>query len=170
MHLRVGNDLLATFGASPSPIQRPENAILPPKGVEGLVGLYEDPAYGRMELCLASVNTSTVYTSDNCQELTSKVEVILPGVVDPTVPTLLAKWDRPFGAYLCLSHLNESSFSLSVFNSYVSIAISSRDIIGNFFLRSPQGTLRVHFGHPLWSFRRDQWLSLPETMALWGLD
>ncbi|KAF9496817.1 hypothetical protein BDN71DRAFT_1505490 [Pleurotus eryngii] len=80
-------------------IQRPKNATLPPNGVECLAGLYEDPAYGRVELCLASANATTVNISDTCRALTSYIIVVLPGVVDPTIPTLLAKWDRPFGAY-----------------------------------------------------------------------
>lgn len=121
----MANDLLATFAALPPPIQRPKSATLPPNGVEGLAGLYEDPAYGRIELCLTSANTSSVTISDSCRALTSNITTVLPGVVDPTIPTLLAKWDRPFGAYARLTHLNESTFSLSVFNSYVSVVTFS---------------------------------------------
>lgn len=101
---------------------RPENATLPPNGVETLAGLYEDPAYGRMELCLASANSSAFTSSDSCRALLSNITTVLPGVVDPTIPTLLVKWDRPFGTYIRLTHLNESTFSLSIFDSYVSVA------------------------------------------------
>ncbi|KAF4597357.1 hypothetical protein EYR40_007809 [Pleurotus pulmonarius] len=114
----VGNDLLAMFSALLPPIPRPENATLPPNGVETLAGLYEDPAYGRMELCLASANSSAFTSSDGCRALLSNITTVLPGVVDPTIPTLLVKWDRPFGAYIRLTHLNESTFSLSIFDSY----------------------------------------------------
>ncbi|KAF4596497.1 hypothetical protein EYR38_007884 [Pleurotus pulmonarius] len=114
----VGGELLAGFAASPPPVQRPDNATLPPNGVESLVGVYDNPAYGQLELCLASTNSSTVAVTDGCQALLSNVTVTLPGVVDTAIPTLLAKWDRPFGSYLRLTHFNGSVFPIALFDIY----------------------------------------------------
>ncbi|KAF7431198.1 hypothetical protein PC9H_006919 [Pleurotus ostreatus] len=116
----VGDSLITAFQSSPPPAQRPENATLPPNGVENIVGVYDDPAYGRIELCLASAPTTTIVNSPACEVLLSNITTVLPGTVDlnSTIPTLLAKWDRPFGAYVRLTHLDQSVFGLSIFNSY----------------------------------------------------
>lgn len=145
----MGGELLAGFAASPPPVQRPDNATLPPNGVESLVGVYDNPAYGQLELCLASTN-STVTVTKGCQALLSNVTVTLPGVVNQTSPTLLAKWDRPFGSYLRMSHFNGSVFPIAMFDIYVSILVYASRLPDELISRSPPETLLIHFGYPLY--------------------
>ncbi len=146
----MGDELLAGFAASPPPAQRPENATLPPNGVESLVGVYDNPAYGQLELCLASSHSSTVPVTDGCQALLSNVTVTLPGVVDTAIPTLLAKWDRPFGSYLRLTHFNGSVFPIAMFDIYVSILVYASSLADELIARSPPEILLIHFGYLLY--------------------
>lgn len=151
----VGDALIKAFQSSPTPSQRPANATLPPNGVESLVGVYEDLAYDRIELCLASATTTTNSNSPACEALLSNITTVLPGTVNlnSTIPTLLAKWDRPFGAYIRLTHFNQSVFGLSIFNSYVSkatlFASPGNMLLTRICANSPRGTLRLRFGRLL---------------------
>ncbi len=130
------------------------NATLPPNGVESLVGIYDDPAYGRIELCLASATTPTIVNSPACEALLSNITTVLPDTVDlsSTTPTLLAKWDRPFGSYVRLTHFDQSIFGLSIFNSYVSKTTlfgSPGNMLTRIFAISLRGTLQLRFGRLL---------------------
>ncbi|KAL0953877.1 hypothetical protein HGRIS_005051 [Hohenbuehelia grisea] len=102
-------------------LPRPPDATPPSRGFATLAGLYENPAYGRIEFCYASLATndsSKAPPSNSCRDLVNRSSTILPGVVESGVPTFLARWDRVFGKYVALKHFNGDLFNVTVLNSY----------------------------------------------------
>lgn len=100
--------------AKPKPIGRPPNATLPAVDFAALVGRYTNPGYGDLEFCLFPAPSSA---SSECQGMDEH----LPGILDPSVPTLVAKWDRLWSSHLKLAHYDGSIFNASTHTSLVSL-------------------------------------------------
>ncbi|KAG6886938.1 hypothetical protein C0995_003070 [Termitomyces sp. Mi166 len=111
---------LVTSAVPPPPaFPRPPNATLPSVPLTSLSGIYDDGGYGESELCYVS----SVYPteSESCRELNAYLSVILPGAVEPGVPTFIIRWDSPWASHLKLSHFNENQFNISALLSVVSL-------------------------------------------------
>ncbi|KAJ6484471.1 beta-lactamase/transpeptidase-like protein [Mycena vitilis] len=103
-------------GAMPPPlIPRPKDASAPSVPYTALAGAYPHPAYGTLDFCLFWENTTT---GDACPTLVEAVSAHLPGVVEPTVPTLIARWDTLTSHYMRLAHYTGDLFNLTLLQSY----------------------------------------------------
>lgn len=114
------------LASSPPPHlpERPENASLPQVTFESLVGKYNNPGYGSFELCLVSPNHTMA--SRACKYLAARAPIILPGVIDPNIPTFLIEWDSAAAPYVIFTHFNGNIFHVTVLASYVrSILVAS---------------------------------------------
>lgn len=109
--------LLVSIAPEPA-LQRPSNASPPSIGFAALAGTYNNPGYGKFELCLVSTNNTAATKS--CKALAAKLPTILPGVVLPNVPTLLAEFDSPIASHIRITHYNQNTFNVSGLTSYVS--------------------------------------------------
>jgi hypothetical protein len=98
--------------------RRPAKASLPSVNFTALAGNYNNNGYGGFELCLISPQNPTA--SRSCQALSSNISTILPGIVDPKIPTFVAEWNNPWASHLRFTHFNENSFNVTAFTSYVS--------------------------------------------------
>ncbi|KAJ7096105.1 beta-lactamase/transpeptidase-like protein [Mycena epipterygia] len=96
----------------PPTIPRDKNADPPSVPYTALAGSYTHPAYGTLELCLFSADAAV---NGSCTEIASQ----LPGVIDPGVPTLVAKWDTLATNYIQLSHYSGNKFNVTPLQSYV---------------------------------------------------
>ncbi|KAL0946325.1 hypothetical protein HGRIS_012564 [Hohenbuehelia grisea] len=108
-----------TQGAGPA-LSRPANATPPTGGFEAIAGKYNDGGYGPVELCLASAvnGSSPSGGSKSCQSLLTNASVILPGVINPAVPTYLVRVDKVFAEFLSLAHYDGDIFNVSALTSY----------------------------------------------------
>ncbi|KAL1701299.1 beta-lactamase/transpeptidase-like protein [Schizophyllum commune] len=52
-----------------------------------------------------------------CSKLRESADVLLPGVVDPSVPTLLARWDRVWSTHIKLAHYDGGIFNVTILDS-----------------------------------------------------
>ncbi|KAG6819427.1 hypothetical protein H0H93_011954, partial [Arthromyces matolae] len=93
------------------PPKRPSNATLPSVPLPTLAGLYNNDGYGVNEICYVSAPYPA--QSKNCEALNANLSTILPGAVDPGVPTLIASWDSPWASHVRLSHFDGNSFNVS---------------------------------------------------------
>ncbi|KAF9463776.1 beta-lactamase/transpeptidase-like protein [Collybia nuda] len=80
-----------------------------------LAGTYNNPGYGKVELCLVSNNTSL---SKSCQTLISKSSRILPGGVESGVPTFLGEFNALGMTYIRISHYDGNTFNITGLNSF----------------------------------------------------
>ncbi|KAL0577108.1 hypothetical protein V5O48_004861 [Marasmius crinis-equi] len=87
-----------------------------PGGFPALEGMYTNPAYGNWTFCLAGNGQS----SDPCQNLLTNLSTILPGAVNPEVPTLLAKVESVWVQYVKLEW-NGSQFDVTALSSFPTI-------------------------------------------------
>ncbi|KAF7297526.1 Beta-lactamase class penicillin binding protein [Mycena indigotica] len=94
------------FHSTPKAIPRSSNATLPTIPFPDLAGMYTDLGYGTMELCFSPES------STSCNELLQEWPTILPGTLNSSIPTLVARWPIVFG----LSHIKLEHFSGNVFN------------------------------------------------------
>ncbi|KAK1222394.1 hypothetical protein PQX77_014727 [Marasmius sp. AFHP31] len=94
-------------------VSRPPNSAPPPVPYESLTGIYSNAGYGRLELCLFGGSKQ----SDSCQRVIDEVPTVLPGAVDSTVPTLIAKWDRFRSTHVKLEHFDGFLFNLTALES-----------------------------------------------------
>lgn len=79
------------------PTPRSENATPPSLPYTALAGTYTHPAYGALTFCLFSGPAdAAVKSNSNADEkdgACAELPLLLPGVIDPDVPTLIARWD-----------------------------------------------------------------------------
>ncbi|KAG6915972.1 hypothetical protein DXG01_009061 [Tephrocybe rancida] len=94
---------------------RPANVAPPSTSFTDLAGKYYSNAYGPLELCLVSPDFSAA--SSTCKALAANVSTILPGAVDPSIPTFIAAWDSPAITHIRLRHFNGDHFNISLLNS-----------------------------------------------------
>lgn len=102
----------------PPATPRPAKLSLPSVNFTALTGEYNNNGYGNFELCLISPKDPA--PSASCEALASNNSVILPGIVDPKVPTFIGEWNSPWGFYLKITHFNGNSFNISALTTYVS--------------------------------------------------
>ena len=57
--------------------------------------------------------------ASECSKLRESADVLLPGVVDPSVPTLLARWDRVWSTHIKLAHYDGGIFNVTILDSVV---------------------------------------------------
>jgi hypothetical protein len=101
------------------PTPRPVKVMLPPVNFTAIAGKYNNNGYGSVELCLVSPKNPTA--SCSCQDLASNISTILPGVVNPKIPTFVAEWHSPWASHLSFMHFNGNTCNVSAFISYVSL-------------------------------------------------
>ncbi|TRM58472.1 beta-lactamase/transpeptidase-like protein [Schizophyllum amplum] len=93
---------------------------------EGLKNVQEDIAFLLSDLKEAHLQErhpkedeaapAAADTSD-CGKLRATAPTVLPGVIDSSVPTLLAKWDRVWADYIKLAHYDGGLFNVTVLKS-----------------------------------------------------
>ncbi|KAG5643819.1 hypothetical protein DXG03_009596 [Asterophora parasitica] len=112
------NGRFKPFVTAPPPptTPRPANATLPSASFQTLAGIYENPGYGKAEFCFVSSNHSSA--SQSCKALIANVSTILPGAVDPKIPTFIAQWDSPWASHIRLRHFSGNLFNTSGLTSY----------------------------------------------------
>ncbi|KAF7350296.1 Beta-lactamase class penicillin binding protein [Mycena venus] len=99
----------------PPPIPRDEKAEEPAVPYTALAGAYTHAAYGTLDFCLFWENATT---GDACARLSKDAGERLPGVIDPNVPTLLARWDTMVTNFIRLTHYAGNVFNLTALYSY----------------------------------------------------
>ncbi|KAG5634599.1 hypothetical protein H0H81_001413 [Sphagnurus paluster] len=108
-------------GHAPTPATpRASKAPLPSLNFTDLAGVYDNPGYGKFELCYVSTNYTAA--SSSCKGLAANVSTILPGAVDPAVPTFIGAWNSPWQSHIRLTHFSGNQFNMSFLSSYVSVA------------------------------------------------
>ncbi|KAF8063357.1 beta-lactamase/transpeptidase-like protein [Lyophyllum atratum] len=95
---------------------RPSNATDASANFTFLAGVYKSDAYGDVELCLVSVEH--LAASSSCKALAANLSTILPGAVDPEIPTFIGVWDSPWMSHIKLSHFGVNHFNVSALRSY----------------------------------------------------
>ncbi|KAJ7152600.1 hypothetical protein C8R43DRAFT_950618 [Mycena crocata] len=97
--------------AVPPPfLPRSKHAEPPSVSYTSLAGTFENPACGQLDFCLFSGNTTT---GVSCTTLSAEVAKFLPRVVDPSVPTLISKWETMVTNYVQMSHYSRNKFNLT---------------------------------------------------------
>ncbi|PBK88353.1 beta-lactamase/transpeptidase-like protein [Armillaria gallica] len=92
---------------------RPSNPRPPSVSFEALSGPYENPGYGTVNFCFIFKNKSTSDIPSPCDDSWTT----LPGAIDTSVPTLLAKWDKAWSTHIMLTHFDENLFNVSTLES-----------------------------------------------------
>ncbi|KAK7449640.1 hypothetical protein VKT23_013115 [Stygiomarasmius scandens] len=98
-------------------VPRPSNPINPSVSFSSIAGIYNNPAYGSLELCLVSGSLKDRHMSDSCRILLKEVPLRLPDTVNASVPTLLARWDKLWVTHLKLEHFERNLFNASILSS-----------------------------------------------------
>ncbi|KAL0946345.1 hypothetical protein HGRIS_012582 [Hohenbuehelia grisea] len=97
---------------------REPNATMPSRNLSFLAGIYENLGYGRVELCEIPFKVALPSEqSEACKTLADEIPVTLPGVIDPSVPSLFAKWEGLGFQYIKLGHYNQSVFNFTAWSS-----------------------------------------------------
>jgi hypothetical protein len=110
----------------PPAIPRPMKVSLPAVNFTTLAGKYHNSGYGSLELCL--ISPKNPLASSSCQALASNISVILPGAIDPMIPTFVSEWNTATTSHLRVTHFNGNFFNISTFTSYVSWFLPTRTI------------------------------------------
>ncbi|KAI3621302.1 beta-lactamase class penicillin binding protein [Moniliophthora roreri] len=92
---------------------RPTNASDPSIDFTNLAGTYNNPGYGNFTFCLISEEPT-----ESCRELVANTSTLLPGAINTTVPTLLAKTDAVFAEYVALTHSDGNKFDIAAMLSF----------------------------------------------------
>ncbi|KAJ7284592.1 beta-lactamase/transpeptidase-like protein [Mycena rebaudengoi] len=111
----------------PPPNPRPKDAEPPSAPFATITGTYKNLGYGTLNFCLFTLNTTT--NSESCDRIAAEVPTILPGVIDPDVPTFIAKWDTEVTNYARLAH-----YSGNVFNMTGLLSLPT-DVAGQFWVK-----------------------------------
>ncbi|KAF7428064.1 hypothetical protein PC9H_007283 [Pleurotus ostreatus] len=109
------NFISAGYSAAPQPLPRPANATDPKGGFKDLAGRYEDKGYGRLELCLFP---PPPVVSSACRDVAANITMVLPGSVDPSVPTFIARWNKQYSTYLRFTHVDGNTFNVASLNPF----------------------------------------------------
>jgi hypothetical protein len=104
----------------PPSVPRSKDAPAPSAPYAALAGTYAHPAYGTLDLCLFFENATT---GSACGVLTADAAARLPGVIDPAVPTLIARWDTMVTNYIRLAHYAGNMFNLTALYGYVRVCL-----------------------------------------------
>ncbi|KAJ7032461.1 beta-lactamase/transpeptidase-like protein [Mycena alexandri] len=96
-------------------ITRPKNAEAPAVPYAALAGAYDHRAYGKLDFCLFWEDRTA---GSACAGLAPDVEKLLPGVIDPAVPTLISRWDTMVSNYMRLAHYSGNVFNLTALYGY----------------------------------------------------
>ncbi|KAJ7281516.1 beta-lactamase/transpeptidase-like protein [Mycena rebaudengoi] len=115
----------------PPPNPRPKDAEPPSVPFTTIAGTYKNLGYGTMEFCLFTLNTTT--NSESCDRIAAEAPTILPGVIDPDVPTFIAKWETIVTNYARLTH-----YSGNVFNVTALLSLPT-DVAGQFWVMQNTG-------------------------------
>ncbi|KAF9265218.1 hypothetical protein L218DRAFT_997727 [Marasmius fiardii PR-910] len=109
--------ILGQVSGATTPDPRPKNATAPtvPGGFASLEGTYNDSGYGNWLFCLFAPSHQS---SDACKGLVANASTVLPGTIDPTVPTLLAPSSSIWLSYLKLEHFDGNMFNVTGLLSY----------------------------------------------------
>ncbi|KAJ7021657.1 beta-lactamase/transpeptidase-like protein [Mycena alexandri] len=112
-----GNMIMEAISQSVPPpfITRPKNAEAPAVPYAALAGTYEHRAYGKLDFCLFWEDRTA---GSACAGLAPHVEKLLPGVIDPAVPTLISRWDTMVSNYMRLTHYSGNVFNLTALYGY----------------------------------------------------
>ncbi|KAL0579080.1 hypothetical protein V5O48_002922 [Marasmius crinis-equi] len=94
-------------------IPRPSDPAPPPAPFKSFTGRYVNGGYGAMELCFLDGSRQ----SPSCQDVINELPIVLPGAVDSSVPTLIAKWDRFWSTHIKLEHFDGALFNVTVLES-----------------------------------------------------
>ncbi|KAK0458281.1 uncharacterized protein EV420DRAFT_389681 [Desarmillaria tabescens] len=94
-------------------IPRPDNPKPPTSRWEGW---YKNDAYGEILLCLVGLESSTL---PECLQLTNEVYTTLPGVINPSIPSLVAKWNKVWSSHILLEHFDGDLYNASALDSIV---------------------------------------------------
>ncbi|RDB29884.1 Gigasin-6 [Hypsizygus marmoreus] len=105
----------ALFPPTPA-TPRPSNASLPSANFSSLAGIYDNGGYGKFELCLVSLPHPAA--SESCKALKSNIPTILPGAVDPKIPTFIAAWDSPWASHVRFTHFSGNIFNVTTLTSF----------------------------------------------------
>ncbi|GLB37131.1 putative beta-lactamase [Lyophyllum shimeji] len=114
---RYRSGIISSLKGATPPNPRPANATLPPNGFSALAGTYHNAGYGTLEVCLVTPSSSND-ASPTCNDLVANASTILPGQIDPAIPTFLIPVDSPYLTHLKLTHFNGSIFNFHILRSY----------------------------------------------------
>ncbi|KAK0200076.1 beta-lactamase/transpeptidase-like protein [Desarmillaria ectypa] len=138
---------------------RPSNPRLPSVSFDALSGPYESLGYGTVDFCFIFMNQTTSDLPSPCDDSW----MVLPGAIDTSVPTLLAKWDKAWSTHIMLTHFDGNLFNVST--------LESRHTIND---TQPFWTAEVHEGSIVtaeFSFDRKHQRSISGfglTGGIWG--
>ncbi|KAF5373158.1 hypothetical protein D9758_001587 [Tetrapyrgos nigripes] len=132
--------------------QRPSEPADPSAPFSSIAGVYNDLAYGRIELCLVTPQGAhNVTQSDSCRALVDDVPTKLPDV-DTSIPTFVAKWDKLWSTHLVLRHFDgnlfngSALFSTPILNSSLVNASHSQTYFTQSFETLPNAEFAIEDG------------------------
>ncbi|KAF8884172.1 beta-lactamase/transpeptidase-like protein [Infundibulicybe gibba] len=109
------------LGPGPPRPLRSTNATLPSVGsLASLAGNYTNPGYQTIELCIVAnpgSNGTSSNSSQSCKNLAAETPRTLPGAVNPSIPTLLARVDSDSASHFMLTHWSGNVFNISALQS-----------------------------------------------------
>ncbi|KAL0573922.1 hypothetical protein V5O48_008019, partial [Marasmius crinis-equi] len=94
-------------------VPRPADPTSPPASFEELAGRYHNVGYDGIELCFVDGSKQ----SASCQEVINELPTVLPGAVNSSVPTLIAKWNKFWSTHLKLEHFDGPLFNVTMLES-----------------------------------------------------
>ncbi len=103
-----------TRESRPRPIN-PPSASLP---FSELGGSYGNRGYGALELCLLD-DPSATSQSASCAQVVADAPETLPGAINGSVPTFLAKWEKAWSTHIKLEHFAGDLFNVTELESRV---------------------------------------------------
>ncbi|KAJ8081130.1 hypothetical protein PM082_017972 [Marasmius tenuissimus] len=110
--------LAQVSGSTPTP--RPGNSSSPsiPGGFASIEGTYNNPGYGNWSFCLFEPGNQP---SEACKSFATNLSAILPGGIDPEVPTLVAPVNSIWFDYVQLQHFDGNVFNVTFLSSYPTV-------------------------------------------------
>ncbi|KAJ7820018.1 hypothetical protein B0H14DRAFT_3736395 [Mycena olivaceomarginata] len=78
-----------------------------------LAGTYRDPGYGVLDLCFVSPKSLVTLASESCRQLIDEIPTTLPAVLDPRIPTLLARWNGSEVTHAAFAHFEQNLFNVT---------------------------------------------------------
>ncbi|KAF9043851.1 hypothetical protein BDZ89DRAFT_219054 [Hymenopellis radicata] len=88
-----------THESRPRPINPPSSSL----PFSDLGGSYGNLGYGALELCLLD-DPSATSQSASCAQVVADAPETLPGAINGSVPTFLAKWEKAWSTHIKLEH------------------------------------------------------------------
>ena len=101
-------------------LPRPANPSLPALPLQAFSGSYTNAGYEDLELCwIGPPSTRASNASKSCKKAVRELPRVIPGAVNTSVPTLVAKWDKFWSTHLKLEHFDGMLWNVSVLESRV---------------------------------------------------